>query len=87
MRRTLFLLGSLTLLASCDKRHFAALTVQDVAARRGQPNVFIYDNNIPKRFQRGHLPGAKWVDPGHVTTADLPSDKTATLIFYCANPH
>jgi hypothetical protein len=50
-------------------------------------HTFIYDNNDQDRWAKGHVPGAKWLDPGHVTAGDLPSDKDATLIFYCANEH
>ena len=36
-------------------------------------------------FERGHVPGAKWVEWNKVVAADLPSDRKASLIFYCAN--
>jgi hypothetical protein len=63
------------------------LTVDDVAARieKNDGKTFVYDNNPKDRFEKGHLPGAKWVKHDAVTAADLPSDKSATLIFYCAN--
>jgi hypothetical protein len=63
------------------------LTVDEVAARltSSDGKTFIYDNNNKESWVDGHVPGAKWVDSDHVTAADLPSDKTATLIFYCHN--
>ena len=63
------------------------LTVDQVAAKltAGDGKTFIYDNNDKESWVDGHVPGAKWVDSEHVTAADLPTDKTATLIFYCHN--
>lgn len=64
---------------------FGRLTPAEVAQKIAQPNVFVYDNNSPATYARGHLPGARWVDHDHVQAADLPADKSAMLIFYCAN--
>jgi hypothetical protein len=63
------------------------LTVDQVAAKiaAGDGKTFVYDNNSQDSWVDGHVPGAKWVDSEHVTAADLPADKTATLIFYCHN--
>ena len=76
--------------AACEagaKEPFGSLTLDEAAAKLGTPNVFFVDNNPADVWQRGHVPGAKWVDYSHVTTADLPADKNATLVFYCANEH
>ncbi len=64
---------------------FGRLTPAEVSQKLGQPNVFVYDNNARATFASGHVPGARWVDHSNVQAADLPADKTATLIFYCAN--
>lgn len=63
------------------------LSVDDVAARIAAQDgkTFLYDNNSKERYAEGHLPGARWVAYDNVTSADLPSDKGATLIFYCAS--
>lgn len=63
------------------------LTVDQVAARiaANDGKTFVYDNNNKESWVDGHVPSAKWVDSDHVTAADLPTDKTATLIFYCHN--
>ena len=37
------------------------------------------------RFKQSHLPSAKWVDFKDVKASDLPSDKEAKLVFYCAS--
>ena len=73
--------------AGCRKPAFGRLTVAEVAARRAEARVYLFDNNGHARFVRSHLPGAKWLDPDHMAASDLPADKTATLIFYCHNEH
>jgi hypothetical protein len=61
------------------------LTVDQVAAKLHTPKFFVFDANDKDMWAAGHVPGAKWVDDEHVTAADLPADKTATLVFYCHN--
>jgi hypothetical protein len=63
------------------------LTVEQVAARiaANDGKTFIYDNNPKESWVSGHVPGAKWLDEDHVTAADLPANKSSTLIFYCHN--
>ncbi len=77
-------------LIGCAKEGVASaelrpLTVDEVAARitAKDGKTFIYDNNPKESWVKGHVPGATWLDDEHVTAADLPSDKAATLIFYC----
>ncbi|HEY1554200.1 MAG TPA: rhodanese-like domain-containing protein [Kofleriaceae bacterium] len=62
------------------------LTVPEVAARLGQPNVFVFDNNSAARWTRSHVPGAKHVNAYNFDASVLPADKTATLVFYCSGP-
>ena len=62
------------------------LSVADVAARLGQPDFHVFDNNRNARWQRSHVPGAKNLN-AHAYEADaLPADKSATLVFYCSGP-
>jgi hypothetical protein len=63
------------------------LTVDQVAAMLAASDgkTFIYDNNNKESWVEGHVPSARWVDSDHVTAADLPGDKAATLVFYCHN--
>jgi 3-mercaptopyruvate sulfurtransferase SseA len=56
-------------------------------AQAGKLEVYVYDNNEKARFDQGHIPGAKWVQFDNVKPEDLPRDKKATLVFYCANEH
>ena len=69
------------------KEGFGQLSIDEVAARVGKPGVYLIDNNPRDVWAKGHVPTATWVDYNTMTTADLPADKKATLIFYCANEH
>ncbi len=62
------------------------LTVDQVAARLGDPRFHVFDNNGAARFKRSHVPGAKHVNPYHYEASELPPDQAATLVFYCAGP-
>ena len=64
-----------------------SLSVDEVDARIAKNDgvTFVYDNNDKDRFNKGHVPGAHWVQFDNVTAGDLPADKKSTLIFYCAN--
>lgn len=80
--------GAMLILAlvACKSDNLKTLTVDDVAARIAAKDghTYVYDDNPQDRYAKGHLPGAKWMH-GEPTQADLPSDKGATLIFYCAS--
>lgn len=71
--------------SSAEAVKLKTLTVDEVAAKLKEPNTFIFDNNGPDRFKKGHVPGARWIEPDAITVAVLPADKSATLVFYCAN--
>jgi rhodanese-related sulfurtransferase len=62
------------------------LTVADVAARLGQPDFHVFDNNGAGRWRRSHVPGAKNLNAYNYDASELPSDKNATLVFYCSGP-
>ena len=62
------------------------LSIDEVSAKLASKDpVFVYDNNTEERYAKGHVPGATWVKYDGVEEKDLPKDKTATLVFYCAN--
>ena len=63
------------------------LTVDQVADRIAAKDgkTFVFDNNSKESWTKGHVPTATWVDDENVTTATMPADKAATLIFYCHN--
>lgn len=97
MQRRLFALllpGLVVAIVGCSSTSSATpspelkrLTVEQVAARLAAKDgkTFIYDNNPKESWVAGHVPGAKWLDEDKVTAAELPADKSATLIFYCHN--
>jgi hypothetical protein len=71
---------------------FGKLSVDELSAKMdeakaGKVALYIIDNNHKDRFEKGHIPGAKWLDYEKVQASDLPPDKEATLVFYCANEH
>jgi 3-mercaptopyruvate sulfurtransferase SseA len=90
-RIVLSLLAVATLaLAGCSRSSsppLKTLTVDELAARlaANDGKTFVYDNNPEERYQKGHVPGAHWLDFHSVSATDLPADKSATLVFYCAN--
>jgi 3-mercaptopyruvate sulfurtransferase SseA len=94
MRRTVLLAFPLMLFAlagcksaSAPSGDLKSLTIDQVDQRiqAHDGKTFVYDDNNKDRYAQGHLPGAKWLDEDAVTANDLPADKGATLIFYCAN--
>lgn len=72
---------------SAQEATLKRLSVEEVAARLAQKDgkTFVFDNNPKDEYDQGHVPGAKWVNFHKVTADELPSDKSATLIFYCAS--
>jgi len=69
-----------------DAHEIPELTVQDVAARLGQPDFHVFDNNGPGRWKRSHVPGAKNLNAYSFDRHDLPENVEATLVFYCSGP-
>src|SRR5258708_22664167 len=86
-RRTVLVLAASLALAACSKQKLKELTVDEVSARiaANDGKTFIYDNNGKDRYDKSHVPGAKWLDEDKVTAAGLPAHQSATLAFYCAN--
>ncbi len=62
------------------------LTIAEVAARLGQADFFVFDNNGHARWKRSHVPGAKNLNAYNYEESELPADKSATLVFYCSGP-
>ena len=65
---------------------YGVLTVEQVAARIENKGFFVFDCNPRSLYRDGHVPHAHWVDPGKLD-GELPADRDATLVFYCANEH
>jgi hypothetical protein len=88
MHRRTLLLALAGLALSCSRSgSLKTLSVDEVSQRiaANDGKTFVYDNNDKTRYAEGHLPGARWVKFDAVTAADLPADKSATLVFYCAH--
>jgi len=78
--------------AEAEKEPFGRLTVDELearmkAAQAGQLKLAVYDNNQRERFDKSHIAGARWVSFDKIQASDLPAEKDATLVFYCANEH
>ncbi|MDB4970340.1 MAG: Rhodanese domain protein [Myxococcales bacterium] len=82
-----FLIASVVPMVARAGEGFGEMTPQEVMSKLKQKNVYVFDNNAKERWEKSHVPGAKWVHPSEYDAKELPADKTATLIFYCANPH
>jgi 3-mercaptopyruvate sulfurtransferase SseA len=78
--------GAMLIVGGCKSDNLKTLTVDEVASRVAAKDghTFVYDDNPQDRYTKGHVPGAKWLER-EPTQADLPADKGATLIFYCAS--
>ena len=70
---------------AAEHEGFGSLTVDQVSDLIAKHDVKVFDNNGLDRFKQSHLPTAKWVDFKDVKASDLPSDKEAKLVFYCAS--
>lgn len=76
--------------ASAEAEHkLAELTPDEVDARiaKNDGTFHVIDNNPKEVFDKGHVPGAKWIESGAVTADVLPGKKEDAYVFYCANEH
>lgn len=75
--------------ATAEKRPFREMTLDDVEKRLAvhDGRTFVFDANPREVYDKRHVPGAVYVPDEGVTASLLPADKSATLIFYCANTH
>ncbi|MBA3397968.1 MAG: rhodanese-like domain-containing protein [Deltaproteobacteria bacterium] len=69
-----------------DESELPELSLAEVAARLGTPGFHVYDNNGRGRWKRSHVPGAVHLNAYSFEATELPVDRTATLVFYCAGP-
>jgi rhodanese-related sulfurtransferase len=58
--------------------------LQRIEARQ-QP-LTVIDVNSAQSWAKAHVPGALHLDPQAFNGADLPTDKQASVVFYCSNP-
>lgn len=63
------------------------ISVDDVAARLGSANFYVFDNNGASRWKRSHVPGAVNLNAHTFEASDLAAfPKDATMVFYCSGP-
>ena len=93
MTRAATLLSAVALLAiaapgptRAEAEPFGRLSVDEVEALLGKPDVRIVDVNGAEVYAKGHVPGATRSDLGDVVSR-LPADKSLRLVFYCKNGH
>jgi rhodanese-related sulfurtransferase len=89
------LLAAAVALVACSARAkevpkdegFGSLSVDQVATLLAKHDADVFDNNAKEDWQKGHVPGARWVAFNGVKASDLPQDLSRKLVFYCANEH
>jgi len=64
----------------------ATISPQELHRALQDGHVSAFDVNSPQSWAQARVPGAVNLDPAAYEAADLPSDKTTPLIFYCSNP-
>lgn len=70
-----------------ESEPFGHLTVDQVERRLGRTDLLLVDGNSAETYALHHLPGAVRMNHKEIKAKVLPKDKSATLIFYCANEH
>lgn len=66
---------------------FPEISVADVNAAVGSKSAVIIDVNGTDSYNAGHVPGALNYDAiQNKLAANLPKDKNALIVAYCANP-
>lgn len=78
--------------SAAQSEPFGQFTVDELeaklrAAKAGRLKLFVYDNNRHERFKQSHVPTARWLDASRIQPHELPKERDATLVFYCANEH
>jgi rhodanese-related sulfurtransferase len=46
----------------------------------------LYSVNSVGRYNKGHVPGAQWLNRHGMNASSLPQDKTSKIVFYCGSP-
>jgi rhodanese-related sulfurtransferase len=69
-----------------EQKTFPELSVQEVAELIAQGGAVVVDVNPRRRWASGHVPGAINLDASEFSEADIPGNKTVSLIFYCSDP-
>ena len=97
IRVPLALFGLVSIVGACADKTQIAQTVDaakiatvasaaDLQAEMGRGGVTVVHALDAEHYGKGHVPGAVNVDSETMAAGDLPADKSARLIFYCAGP-
>lgn len=62
------------------------ISPKDLQRLMAEGNASAIDVNSPQSWAEARVPGARNLDPLAYVASDLPSDKSALLVFYCSNP-
>jgi rhodanese-related sulfurtransferase len=62
------------------------ISPRDLNRLLGENQVSVFDVNSPQSWTSARVPGAVNLDPVTFEAGALPSDREATLVFYCSNP-
>ncbi|TAK28437.1 MAG: rhodanese-like domain-containing protein [Myxococcaceae bacterium] len=71
--------------AASTEAELRPVTVAELAGLIERGGVTVIDNNSRDTFERGHIPGARWIAYDAITAAALPTDRAARVVFYCHN--
>ena len=97
IRVPLALFGLVPIVGACaDKKEIAqtadaaeiatVASAADLQSEMGHSGVTVIHALDAEHYGKGHVPGAVNVDYETMAAGDLPADKSARLIFYCASP-
>ncbi len=62
-----------------------SISPQELHASLGSKAPTVIDLNAQQSFKRARVPGALHLQP-EFADAELPGDKSTSLVFYCSNP-
>jgi rhodanese-related sulfurtransferase len=82
----MFLLGSLLLASSTALAQYPVINAEQVKTwMEGNKKVYLIDARPVEEYQQGHIAGAINIMPDDMksSSARLPKDKAAPIIFYC----
>ena len=64
--------------------NITSISIAEVAQLMEVNKLHLFDCNSLSSYQRGHIPGARHLEPADYIESDLPSDKKELLVFYCS---
>lgn len=62
------------------------ISPRDLQRRMQSETVMVLDVNSRTSWLAARVPGARHIDPTRFTASDLPTERSALLVFYCSGP-